>query len=354
MDYPDFAPKLIDWYNHHQRDLPWRHTKNPYFIWLSEVILQQTRVAQGLPYYVRFTEKYPTIFDLAAADEQELMRLWQGLGYYSRARNLHATAKLVVAQLDGKFPERYAELIKLKGIGPYTAAAIASFAFGERVAVVDGNVYRVLARIFGVDQDITSTEGKKTFQSLANALISPHNPSAYNQAIMEFGAVQCSPASPDCLLCPFQEQCVANATGQQNKLPVKAKKAPPRKRFFHYFVVEQNGKLALKQRTQKDIWQELYDFYLLEPDAPAASLDELDPNDALRTLLQNASKISRSDGFVHLLTHQTIEAVFWRVTVEGEKEITLPEGLVFYSATQIEQLPKPVLIGNYLATNYTF
>ena len=351
MDSQSFASKLINWYNHHQRDLPWRRTNDPYFIWLSEVILQQTRVAQGLPYYLNFTEKYPTISDLAAADPQELLRLWQGLGYYSRARNLHATAQYIVSHLGGKFPDCYADLVKLKGIGPYTAAAIASFAFGERVAVVDGNVYRVLARIFGIDQDITSTEGKKTFQALASELISETAPSAYNQAIMEFGALQCAPISPDCLLCPFQGECVANATGRQQKLPVKAKKAKSRTRFFNYFVLEQDQNLALKERTHKDIWQGLYDFYLLETVVAAEHLDQIELDPSLQIVLENAVSISKSDTFVHILTHQRIEAVFWRVVVETKKEISLPDGMVFYPLAQIEQLPKPILINNYL-TNY--
>ena len=354
MDQRDFARKLIDWYNHHQRDLPWRHTTDAYFIWLSEVILQQTRVAQGLPYYLNFTEKYPTIFDLAAADPQELLRLWQGLGYYSRARNLQSTAQYVVSHLGGQLPNQYAELVKLKGIGPYTAAAIASFAFGERVAVVDGNVYRVLARIFGIDKDITSNEGKKLFQALANELISETAPSTYNQAVMEFGAVQCAPVSPDCLLCPFQGECVANATGRQQKLPVKPKKAKSRTRFFNYFVIEQNQKIALKERTHKDIWQGLHDFYLLETNSPIQHLDQLDMDNFLQETVKSVTLISKSDTFVHLLTHQRIEAIFWRIGLETKKEITLPDGMVFYSITQIEQLPKPVLINNYLTESGVF
>ena len=256
-----FAPKLIDWYHHQRRNLPWRHTRDPYFIWLSEVILQQTRVAQGLPYYQQFTEAYPTVFDLAAAPEQEIMRLWQGLGYYSRARNLSQTAQFIVQEQNGQFPDSYHKLLKLKGIGPYTAAAIASFAYDEAVAVVDGNVYRVLARVFGLATDITSTEGKKQFAQLANELLDVSQPATYNQAIMEFGALQCTPVSPDCLLCPFQANCVANATGQIAKLPVKTKKTKVRERFFNYFVIIKNQEIALKQRTDRDIWQQLYDFY---------------------------------------------------------------------------------------------
>ena len=200
-----FAPTLELWYERHKRSLPWRYTKNPYPIWLSEVILQQTRVNQGLPYYERFVAAYPTINDMAMADERDILRLWQGLGYYSRARNMHQTARYIATQLAGQFPDNYHSLLKLKGIGAYTAAAIASFAFGERVPVVDGNVYRVLARVFGVSEDITTTSAKKTFTVLAQQLIeSATDPATYNQAIMEFGAIQCSPVAPDCLLCLFK------------------------------------------------------------------------------------------------------------------------------------------------------
>ena len=228
-----FAPTLEEWYLRHKRDLPWRHTTDPYRIWLSEIILQQTRVAQGLPYYLRFIDAYPTLADLALAEEQELLRLWQGLGYYSRARNLHQTAKHIHHELAGEFPGTYRSLLTLKGIGAYTAAAVASFAYGERVPVVDGNVYRVLARVFGIDEDILSTGAKKTFATLATRLITDAiDPATYNQAIMEFGAIQCTPVAPDCLICPLQQQCVAYLTGRQRELPVKKKKAAVRERFL--------------------------------------------------------------------------------------------------------------------------
>ena len=228
-----FAPRLIEWYRRHGRNLPWRHTRDPYRIWLSEVILQQTRVRQGMPYYHAFVEKFPTVNDLAAASEQEVLRLWQGLGYYSRARNLHETARIVAQKHNGVFPGNYAGLLTLKGVGPYTAAAIASFAFGEQVGVLDGNVYRVLARLLGIETDIATPKAKNEFTRAAAALVPADEPDTYNQAIMEFGAIQCTPVAPDCLLCPFQAECVAYNTGRQHELPVKSKKGSVKNRFFH-------------------------------------------------------------------------------------------------------------------------
>ncbi|TAE12733.1 MAG: A/G-specific adenine glycosylase [Bacteroidetes bacterium] len=222
--FMDFAQTLLAWYPDHKRDLPWRDTPNPYHIWLSEVILQQTRVKQGLPYYVAFVELFPTVQDLANASEELVMRTWQGLGYYSRARNMHATAKIIAQAWQGNFPTTKADLIKLKGIGEYTASAIASFAFGEQVAVVDGNVFRVLSRFFGIEADISSPKGVKHFQELAKTLLPTQQSQTYNQAIMEFGALQCTPQKPNCMFCPLQAGCVAHATGKQDSLPVKTQK----------------------------------------------------------------------------------------------------------------------------------
>jgi len=219
----DFSARLVEWYLQNKRELPWRTTKDPYKIWLSEIILQQTRVAQGLPYYLKFIEKYPNVRALANADEQEVLRLWQGLGYYSRARNLHAAAKYVANELGGNFPDSYQKLKQLKGVGDYTAAAIASFAYQEKVAVVDGNVYRVLARLFGIEIDINSNEGKKTFSKLANELITQYQPDLHNQAMMEFGALHCTPANPNCMFCPFTTECEARLTQRQSVLPIKIK-----------------------------------------------------------------------------------------------------------------------------------
>lgn len=348
-----FAPTLEQWYERHKRNLPWRHTRDPYRIWLSEVILQQTRVAQGKPYYERFVDTYPTVLDMARADERELLRLWQGLGYYSRARNLHQTARYVSQELGGKFPDTYRDLLKMKGIGVYTAAAIASFAFGERVPVVDGNVYRVLARVFGIDKDITTTSAKKIFAELAMRLIQPANdPATYNQAIMEFGAIQCTPISPDCLLCPLQQQCIAYLTGNQHRLPVKAKKAPVRERFFNYLVFTSGNQVALRERTDRDVWQNLYEFYLLETDDSPVMLRDLPLPESVNDLVQQGYLTGTPVEAVQLLSHQRIRACFYVIDLPGSAAGRLPTGLQWYTTGQAEQLPKPLLIANYLGKQF--
>jgi A/G-specific adenine glycosylase len=340
-----FSENLIRWYFTNKRELPWRETKDPYKIWLSEVILQQTRVAQGLPYYEKFVEQYPSIELLANADEKDVLRLWQGLGYYSRARNMHATAKIVVQDFGGKFPNTYEGLLKLKGIGPYTAAAIASFAFNEKVAVVDGNVYRVLARVFGVETDISSHEAKKIFSELANELISDESPSIYNQAIMEFGATHCMPANPACMFCVFHYDCVANATGRQNVLPIKTKKVKVKNRFFNYFVIEKDNQFLMNQRTEKDIWSGLYDFYLVESKDKLAELDVIE-NDFLQKILSKSIIKNVSENFKHILTHQRIEAKFWHLVLNHD--VNVNDNYRFYTLQEIEALPKPILIEKYL------
>lgn len=348
-----FAPILEQWYALHKRDLPWRHTVDPYRIWLSEIILQQTRVAQGKPYYERFVEAYPTVVDMARTDERELLRLWQGLGYYSRARNLHQTARYVTDKLDGKFPDTYHELLKMKGIGTYTAAAIASFAFGERVPVVDGNVYRVLSRVFGVAEDITTATAKKTFAALAMKLIqSASDPATYNQAIMEFGAIHCTPVAPDCLLCPVQQQCVAFMTGRQHLLPVKSKKAPVRERFFNYLIFRNNGRLALRERTARDIWQNLYDFHLQETDEPKTALRDIPLVDLIGQIVQEGLLVAPPVESVQLLSHQRIRAKFYLIDVPDSLVTSLPIDLQWYLPTEISKLPKPVLITNYLSQQF--
>lgn len=344
-----FAPVLERWYEYHKRDLPWRHTRDPYRIWLSEVILQQTRVAQGKPYYERFVVAYPTVNDMAGADERELLRLWQGLGYYSRARNLHQTARYVTDQLAGKFPNTYHDLLKMKGIGTYTAAAIAAFAFGERVPVVDGNVYRVLARVFGIDEDITTTSAKKIFAALAMRLIQAANdPATYNQAIMEFGAIHCTPVAPDCLLCPLQQQCVAYQTGRQHRLPVKSKKAPVRERYFIYLVFRNKGKIALRERTGRDVWQNLHDFFLVETDEPKAEPRGLPLPESINSLVLQGVGMTTPTSSMQLLSHQRIQAQFYLIDLPDYALGSLPTDLQWYTTEEINQLPKPVLITNYL------
>jgi len=346
-----FAGTLIRWYGQHKRALPWRDTTDPYFIWLSEVILQQTRVAQGLPYYLKFTEAYPTVQQLAAAPEDEVLRLWQGLGYYSRARNMHHTAKTVTDAYGGHFPERYAELIRLKGIGSYTAAAIASFAFREQVAVLDGNVFRVLARVFGVSDDIAAPASRKVFQQLADELVPADTPDIYNQAIMEFGAIQCTPVMPDCLFCPLQQSCFAFNHGMVQELPVKAKAKAARPRYFHYIVLEHEGAFYLRKRLEGDIWQGLYDFYLYEsPDK------HLPPADLLRELREAGLEIEEAHlqlpqkEYKHVLSHQKLTARFYHIKLRSRlKEEVLQESrLALFTVGQIEALPKPILINSYL------
>lgn len=347
MEEQLFAEKLIHWYQKHHRDLPWRHTLDPYRIWLSEVILQQTRVAQGLPYYQRFAEAFPTVYDLAKASEQEVLRLWQGLGYYSRARNLHACAKTVVNDYGGKFPNTYRELIKLKGVGAYTAAAIASFAFNETVPVVDGNVYRVLSRVFGIKDDILSTAGQKKFRYLAEQLVPDGKANVYNQAIMEFGALQCTPANPACLLCPIVDTCYAYQHGKQKELPVKIKKTKVRQRYIHYLVVKMDNGLLMKRREGKDIWTGLYDFYLIETKQPRGWDQLTDP--FLDELLQQAPSVEKSEIYRHQLSHQQLHVTFYTITLPAnmlQEAGSLPGQ--FYPPEEIEKLPKPKLIDNFL------
>ncbi len=359
MPSSSFSDKLLVWYQKHQRDLPWRQTTDPYLIWLSEIILQQTRVQQGLPYYLRFAEAYPTVQALAQAPEDEVLRHWQGLGYYSRARNLMAAAKQVVHEFNGVFPATYRQLIRLKGVGSYTAAAIASFAFKEPVAVVDGNVFRVLARIFGVEEDISSPKGKKTFEQLANELISQEHPDLHNQAIMEFGALQCTPQKPDCLFCPFVQECQARKTGRQGELPLKLKKTKVRNRYFHYVIMQAHERVFLKNRQEKDIWQGLYDFYLIERDN-LTEWKEL-KNDGLISELTQHHKIvveKSVETYQHILSHQRIFACFYRLTVfqnfEDFSARLQKRGLKGFTLTQVSDLPKPVLILKYLTNESDF
>jgi A/G-specific adenine glycosylase len=349
-----FAQALLSWYPRHRRDLPWRHTRDPYAIWLSEVILQQTRVAQGLPYYLDFLTSYPTVHDLAAAPEQEVLRHWQGLGYYSRARNMHYTAQQVVREFSGQFPPSYAGLRQLKGIGPYTAAAIASFAFDEAVAVLDGNVFRVLARVFGLHSDIAAPSSRKEFQALADQHLPPPHAAEFNQAIMEFGALQCTPAKPDCLFCPLQTSCWAFQHGQVALLPIKSKAKASRTRYFHYLVLRHGEQVYLKERGAGDIWQGLYDFALAETD----SADML-PAEVLRHVEALGGQLATSRVaedrpapiLRHVLSHQKLEARFHAVELAAALPVVAlrDTGLRAFSAAEIENLPKPVLISNYLA-----
>lgn len=313
-----FTDEIIDWYTRNKRELPWRETQDAYKIWLSEIILQQTRVNQGLPYYVNFVDKFPDVFELANAPIDDVLKLWQGLGYYSRARNMHLAAKKVVADFGGKFPDTYEKLLKLQGIGKYTAAAIASIAYNEAVAVVDGNVYRVLARYFGIDTPIDSTEGIKTFNALANEILEKENPAIYNQAIMEFGALYCKPQNPDCQNCIFSTTCKAFADKTVNLLPVKSKKTSIKKRYFNYLYFDKPGFTYLQKRLEKDIWAGLYEFPLLETEKPVINKNQLKNTTGFEDIVerQNIRFIKKSFQTVHKLSHRDIEAVFWHIGVD--------------------------------------
>ncbi len=345
----NFTNLLIEWYLQKKRDLPWRNTTNPYPIWLSEIILQQTRVAQGMPYFYAFLESFPTVKELAIADEQQVLKLWQGLGYYSRARNLHQTAQYIANELDGVFPNSYAGLIQLKGIGEYTAAAIASFAYNEPVPVVDGNVFRVVSRYFGIESDISTGKTKKEFTALAAELLPKEQPALFNQAIMEFGAMHCTPKNPDCENCIFNSSCVALQKGLVVQLPFKSKKIKIRKRYFNYIVLQdKKGNTKIQQRTDKGIWHNLYEFPLFETTqeegfetiAPLIKNDT-DFGDSVVSI-QEANPIS----LIHKLSHQHLYIKFWKVTVNN----TLTDGV---NPEQLRTFPFPIVIHNFIEEDAT-
>lgn len=350
MDNRYFSLKVAEWYQIHKRTLPWRETKNPYRIWLSEIILQQTRVNQGLPYYKKFIEAFPTVFDLAKAPLQKVLRLWQGLGYYTRAQNLHKCAKVIVTKDYGEFPQTFEELKTLPGIGDYTAAAIASIAFGKPVAVVDGNVSRVLARIFGIDTPINSPQGKKVFFELANKLVPAEHPDVHNQAMMEFGALYCTPQNPQCDGCIFSATCVANRNSLQKVLPVKQQLTKIRKRYFYYFAIQKGKSFLMKKREGKDIWNGLYDFYLVEKKRSSDVEKIIVENELLRKALKGKRVTETSGIYKHVLSHQIIFSRFIQLKVTKSPAVN-GSGLKFYSLKKVGDLPKPVLISRFLSDN---
>lgn len=334
---------LVLWYLHNKRNLPWRSTINPYKIWLSEIILQQTRVDQGMSYYHKFLEHFPTISDLAIASEEEVLKLWQGLGYYSRARNLHFSAKYVVNDLKGAFPTNYNELIKLKGVGDYTASAIASICYNEPTAVVDGNVYRVLARYFGISTPINSTKGIKEFKQLAQSLIDIKNPGTHNQAMMEFGARMCKPQSPDCTSCPLNTSCVALSKKQIKELPVKEKKIKIRHRYFNYLVIQTENNTTKLVKREKGIWLNLYEFPLIETLAEIDEKELIAHNEfnLLFKKLTTSIKQFNNELIVHKLSHQHIHTKFWIVNTVASNDFQL-------SWETITKYPVSTLIDNFL------
>lgn len=338
-----FSKTLLHWYSQNKRHLPWRGSTDPYKIWLSEVILQQTRINQGLPYYLKFIEAYPTVSDLASASETEVLKLWQGLGYYSRARNMHAAARTVENEFNGIFPSTYKELIQLKGVGDYTASAIASICSGEPTPVVDGNVYRVLSRYFGVDTPINSSRGAKYFKKLATEVMEPSDIGEYNQAIMEFGAIQCKPQSPACEACPLNSGCLALKQRRVSELPVKLRKQKVKTRYFNYMVYrDPKNRTLLHKRTEKGIWQHLYEFPLIESDRL------LEPEEIYEILEKDdhpdgAISLWKENPVVHKLSHQHLITRFW--IVELEKEIS--QGI---SPEKLDEYPVPVLVSEFLRT----
>jgi A/G-specific adenine glycosylase len=313
---------IIDWYNINKRDLPWRNINDPYKIWISEIILQQTRVNQGLNYYLRFIERFPTVMQLAIANEDEVLKYWQGLGYYSRARNLHKAAQQIITVYNGIFPKEHDKVIKLAGIGEYTAAAICSFAYNQPYAVVDGNVYRVLSRLFGIETPIDSVAGKKQFANLAQELLYKSDPGIHNQAIMEFGALQCVPTSPDCSSCFLINNCKAYELNLISTLPIKSKKTKVMHRFFNYFFIEFAGNTYLKKRTEKDVWQHLYEFPLIELDHLLTST-EIFENEQVKQFFEGVAEVQIvkiSNPMKHVLTHRVIFAQFLSIIVSNENE----------------------------------
>ena len=344
----DFAKELLEWYRTHRRYLPWKQTDDPYKIWLSEIILQQTRVEQGEPYYLRFTERFPTVQDLAAAPLDEVLRLWQGLGYYSRARHLHGTAQQIVAEYGGRFPRSREALLKLKGIGPYTAAAVASFAFNEAVPAIDGNGYRILSRVFGIDEPVDTGAGKKLFAELAEELIPPAHSGDFNQALMDFGSLVCTPARPLCADCSLFAGCYALAHKSVEKFPVKSKRTAVRTRYFYYLFIRHNNSVFIRKRTEKDIWQGLYEFPLIET-VERVPTGKLMAGEKWAALFGDVPlKICHVSGEIkHQLTHQTLFATFYTIDVPSISP-ALQSGYLNIPAGMLDNYSLPRLVTIFL------
>ncbi|WP_417589066.1 A/G-specific adenine glycosylase [Owenweeksia hongkongensis] len=339
MQKPTFQSSILGWYYRHKRDLPWRKSNDPYIIWLSEIILQQTRVSQGLPYFEKFVKNYPLVEDLANADEDQVLKDWEGLGYYSRARNLHATAKHVSENLNCDFPRKYDELLKLKGVGSYTAAAISSFVAGEPRAVLDGNVFRVLSRYFAISTPINTTTGKKEFEQLANKMLDTKSPADYNQAIMEFGAVQCVPKNPKCGECVLNESCTAYAERNVTDFPVKEKKKYDRQRYLTYLLINNGGKIAVQQRVEKDIWRQLFQFPLIEADAL------LNPAEVIESINKDGLLIKEVvDLKPHKLSHQTIHCRIVLIDINKKLKLSIAEDAQWVAKEKLVDyaFPKPL------------
>ena len=342
-----FSKKLSKWHERNKRDLPWKRTKDPYKIWLSEIILQQTRVEQGSPYYEKLIRQFPTVKHLAEAKEDEVMKAWQGLGYYTRARNAHAAAKQIMTDFEGKLPSSHDEILKLRGVGDYTAAAIASFAFDLPHAVVDGNVFRVLSRMFGIRTAIDSSEGKRVFIKLANDLLDRKNPGEYNQALMNFGAMVCTPANPGCDQCFLQKSCFAFNHQQISEFPVKSKKNSVRTRWFNFLVFEDGKKVIIEKRKEKDIWKSLFQFPLIETETFADPKQILNIISTKKLAEKKDIKIAGVSAVIeHKLSHQTIMAQFIRIFLP-HKKLKMKNGWKAINMGELKKIGFPKLIVNY-------
>lgn len=342
----EFHKILTVWYQQNKRDLPWRANNDPYLVWVSEIILQQTRVDQGTAYFHRFIERFPDVKALAAAPENEVLKEWQGLGYYSRARNMHFAARQIMNEFNASFPHTIINIAKLKGVGSYTAAAIASISFGLPYAAIDGNVYRVLSRVFGIDTPIDSTKGKKEFSDLAYELLDRQNPAVFNEALMEFGALQCTPRSPDCNRCPFHNRCMAFTRNEINKLPVKSKKTRVKNRYFNYLFVSHKQYFYIEKREDKDIWHNLYQFPLIESQKTLTTA-ELLVDEQFRTMFKESeiSIGSISPEIIHLLTHQKLHVRFIEIILLKPVD---HRGWIRILPEEVPDYPVPKLIDNYL------
>ena len=341
----NFTDDIVKWYLENKRDLPWRNTTDAYVIWLSEIILQQTRVEQGLPYFHRFLENYPDVTAFASAEEGDILNLWQGLGYYSRGRNMLKTARQVVEQYNGKFPESYVELINLKGIGEYTAAAISSFSANEAKAVVDGNVFRVIARYFGIHEPVNSTIGKKIFQQTADDLLNRESPGLHNQAMMEFGAMLCKPKNPACDICPVRSGCYAYANDEIAILPVKLKKVRIRERFFNYLLITNNDTILMNKRGENDIWANMYDLPMIETLAYLSPQQVVILPEVMQYFGENVSIIEIYPIKKHVLTHQHIYAQFIHLNSFPAK---LKPGWFITGMNSLEKLALPKIIFTFI------
>lgn len=346
----EFKDRIINWYNKNKRDLPWRKIKDPYKIWLSEVILQQTRVNQGKNYYLNFISHYPNVRLLADAHEDEVLNLWKGLGYYSRARNLHKTAQIIYKEHKGQFPTSYNVILSLPGIGPYTAAAIMSFAYQQSYAVVDGNVFRVLSRYFGDKTEIDSSKGRKHFTEIADQLIDKMQPDDFNQAIMELGAVTCLPKRANCPSCPLNESCYAYLNKKVYDFPIKGKKIKKRTRYFYYLHIVNEHNIVMKKRKEKDIWQHLFDFPLIE-NKEEIKIENVIKEEAFQAIFKdtNYEITDVSAPIKHILTHQTIVARFIKITIKNSKNLQLKDNdLQWISLSDAKNIAIPRLIEKYL------